>query len=201
MKNASPSGAPLWMASWQVISIIILLNMFIAILINAYMSVSSRVWNQDKAEGMFEMPSWGLYLRSKFACCCTDPDVRETVVAMVTEQEAWRTHLSLVSKERLWLMMLQRVGQGIFDFEVRDAMALFPGYDEYASYQKAVTWMRGLSEATGLAMRKCEEEASTEWEIGVLVEHVGKMEEEIIGLISQLQQVAPKAKQALFEPI
>lgn len=201
MKSANPSGAPVWMAVWTVLSMFVLLNVFIAILVNAFMTVSDRYRNQIRVEEAHQPESWGLYLRSKFPCFTRDPDMREHLDEVRAEEKAWRRCLRLVDKDHLWNILMEQCSKNIFDLEVRDVMRLFPDEDEYASYTHAVAWMKELSASTRLPLRRTEEEATTMWEIGALTEHVAKLEEEVVGLISQLDKVAPGTKAVTYDPL
>jgi hypothetical protein len=194
MLDAAPTGAGIWSFAWVIVSAVTLINLFIAILINSFQKMSARLRNQEKAESYFEMPPWSLYFASKLAFLSRDFDFKEVLDDMESDARAWRYGLSLVDKDQLRKFLLQLCQEGVYDFEVQDAMQLFPHSDEFASYKSAVAWMRGVSESTGLKMKRTEKLASTERDIEVLTEQVARLEEEILGLVLQLQKVAPAVR-------
>merc|ERR1719265_2622646 len=53
MKDAAPMGAPVWALSFTVISCLVLLNMFIAILSDSYASVQDRISKQEEFESNY----------------------------------------------------------------------------------------------------------------------------------------------------
>merc|ERR1712216_142674 len=60
IKDANPPAAPIFTGLWTVLSGLILMNMFIAILCHSYSYVTTRTKNQDEAEKLYEMPPWML---------------------------------------------------------------------------------------------------------------------------------------------
>lgn len=194
MMTTDPNGSIVWGIAWVIIAFVVLLNLFIAILVNSFMTMSARFRNRDRAEAGFEMPPWFLYFRSKLPCLNQDPDTKEVVDEMSNEAKAWRNMLQAVDREQLWSLLLLRVAKEEFDFEVADAMLLFPNSDEYESYVTARAWMKEVEATTGLKMKRTEAEQSSIREISVLTEKIGKMEEEILGLVSQLNCVVPKVR-------
>merc|ERR1719355_283079 len=68
MKDTAPQPAPVWALCWTVMSGLILLNMFIAILSDSYVFVQDRIKKQDAIENSFELPTWAVFFRSKIPC-------------------------------------------------------------------------------------------------------------------------------------
>merc|ERR1719316_1873500 len=137
MKEASPGAAPVWAIGWVIMSNLILLNMFIAILTDSYVYIQQRTKQQDEAERAFLMPAWLLYFRSKVSCLWKDPDMKEKVMNMKHEESKIREHLETIDKVKFWQFTLDSIAAGKYDLEVSDMMQFFPAgpaRDELESY-------------------------------------------------------------------
>jgi hypothetical protein len=189
MKAASPGAAPLWAGAWVIMSNLILLNMFIAILTDSYVYIQQRTKQQDEAERAFMMPAWMLYFRSKVSCLWKDPDMKEKVLNMKMEEQRIRDHLDAIDSVKLWSVTLDNIADGKFDLEVAELMQFFPHSDEFESYRLTVAWMKQFCEYAGIRMRRTDQEPATIQEIKFLTSKVGLLEEEILGFVSQLQKV------------
>lgn len=197
MKEASPGAAPIWASLWVIMSGLIFLNMFIAILTDSYMYIQQRTRHQDEAERAFLMPAWLLYFRSKVPCLWKDPDMREKVQNMINEENGLRDHLASIDQGKLWQLTLDNIADGTFDLEVSDLLLLFPHKDEFESYRRTVEWMQKFCEYAGIRMRRTENiEPATLTEINLLNDKVSYLEEEICGLASQLQRVSTLKQQS-----
>merc|ERR1719379_615365 len=161
MKETSPGAAPVWAAAWVIMSNLILLNMFIAILTDSYVYIQQRTKQQDEAERAFLMPAWLLYFRSKVPCLWKDPDMREKVMKMRDEENRLRDHLASIDQVKLWQFTLDCIADGNFDLEVSEMMQFFPHKDEFVSYRLTVEWMKKFSDYAGIRMRRTEQEPAT----------------------------------------
>jgi hypothetical protein len=189
MKEASPGAAPVWACGWVIMSSLIFLNMFIAILTDSYVYIQQRTKHQDEAERAFLMPAWLLYFRSKVPCLWKDPDMKEKVMNMRNEEAKLRKHLASIDQVKLWQFTLDSIADGNFDLEVSEMMQFFPHKDEFESYRLTVEWMHKFSDYAGIRMRRTEQDHPTLAEIALLIDKVSTLEEEISGLASQLQKV------------
>lgn len=189
MKECSPGTAPVWATGWVIMSNLILLNMFIAILTDSYIYIVQRTKQQDEAERAFMMPAWVLYFRSKVACLWKDPEVKEKVMNMKMEEIKIREHLDAIDSVKLWQFTLDNIAAGRFDLEVSEMMQFFPHPDEFQSYRMTVDWMKKFCEYAGIRMRRTEQDPPTIAEIKFLTNKIGILEEEILGFVSQLQKI------------
>jgi len=68
-------------------------------------------------------------------------------------------------------------------------MEFFPHSDEFTSYRMTVDWMKKLCQYGGISMRRTEQDAPTLSEIKYLTDKTSLLEEELLGLVAQLQKV------------
>merc|ERR1719321_753190 len=138
MKEASPGTATVWAIGWVIMSNLILLNMFIAIITDSYIYIQQRTKQQTEAERAFLMPEWLLYFRSKVPCLWKDPDMKEKVMNMKNEEAKLRKHLASIDQVKLWQFTLDSIAECNFDLDVGEMMQFFPHRDEFESYKMTV---------------------------------------------------------------
>jgi len=127
MKNAAPTAAPIFTSLWTVLSNLVLLNMFIAILSHSYSYITNRTKIQDEAERLFEMPTWMLFFRSKLPCLrLKDVDLAEMVMKMKREAAEVKELLHQLDHEKLWKHALLLIAEDQMDITVGDLMEYFP---------------------------------------------------------------------------
>merc|ERR1712096_31054 len=187
MKNASPAAAPIFTFFWSVLSGLILVNMFIAILSQSYSYIQTRTKLQDEAERLFEMPTWMLYIRSKLPCLrLKDVDLAERVMKMKREAGEVKELLAQVDHEKLWKHLLMLVAEDQMDIDVKVLMEYFPHPNQDESYRRTVEWMEAFADANAIKLRRTERDFLSLSEIRLLTEKVTSLEQEMAGLMSQL---------------
>merc|ERR1712060_740780 len=117
--------------------------MFVAILVTSFSFVSGRTQHKRKLERTFQVPFW------------KDEDLRDELGKTLNEVKGWNVHIATVDIDKLQEIVLARVAGGAYDFDVKDAMSLFPQLKQDAArYRKAVEWMKSLSGTLGIKLRR-----------------------------------------------
>eukprot|EP00927_Polykrikos_kofoidii_P072481 TRINITY_DN68597_c0_g1_i1.p1 TRINITY_DN68597_c0_g1~~TRINITY_DN68597_c0_g1_i1.p1 ORF type:complete len:696 (+),score=68.01 TRINITY_DN68597_c0_g1_i1:70-2157(+) len=204
-KAWSPSAAIAWALVWLVLSSLVGVTLIVAILTNAFTFIRTRKANQERLQEAFPITPWVLYFQSKVFRYCnwlwTDPDLRDAIMHVIREDSAWVEALADVDGEVLQERILADVADGDRDFEVKDAMELFPHISDVTErYRHAAGWMKQLSVRTGVKMRRVQTKPTTQFEIHVLTQRLCRLEEEHCGLAIQLQNVLPSVPHTA-EPI
>lgn len=193
MRDASPGlSSFLWAVMWMVMSTLVLLNMFIAILSDSYCYVQDRIKKQEHIEKSYDMPSLILYIRSKIPCLRPrNLDAEEAMLDMKQQAVDLREHLGQVDRDAMWKLLLDRVVDDSPDIVVNDIVKFFPDEDEEESFRLASEWMERLARLGKMKMQPTERERSTLDEISTLREKVTCLEDEISKLTAALAFVAP----------
>lgn len=202
MKNASPTAAPIFTFFWTVLSGLILVNMFIAILSHSYSYIQKRTKRQDEAERLFEMPTWMLYIRSKIPCMrLKDVDMAERVMKMKREAAEVKELLAQLDHEKLWKHALMLVAEDQLDIDVRALMEYFPHANQDESYRRTVEWMEAFADANAIKLRRTDREFMSLSEIRLLTERVTSLDQEMAGLMSQLLKAGLAKSGPLASPV
>merc|ERR1712113_135886 len=140
-------------------------------------------------ESLVQTCSWETYFRTRISFIWKDPDILELCREEFHQEQAWKKYLAMVDNRKLDQTIQALVDKNAWNFEVRDAMELFPHENDAESYRRAVEWMKGLAAGVGIKMRRLRPKPSTRFEIRVLMDRLARLEEETLGLTMQLQDV------------
>jgi len=189
MEEAKEGVARLWTMVWVLVSELIIFNMFVAILVSSFGSVSNRTKHCQHLEKQYPVRPWGFFFKSKCICIVRDPDAREPIHDMVRQVKAWGGCFKKVDRGKLEAVALDAAARGATDFEAKDAMQLFPHSNETESLRRAAAWMRELSKLTGQKVHHAASPPSSADEIKKLMERLASLEEEAMGLTLQVKGV------------
>lgn len=184
MKDAQPSAAPLWAACWTFMASLILLNMFIAILSDSYIFVRERTQKQDIVERDYTMPTWSMFFRSKLFCIpAKSIQQEEELLDLKHTNRELTESFEQINSERLFSMLLHKVGDDDDSVTLEDMMSFFTASDEGNPGDEITTkareWMEKMAKVAGLPLKKETKETTTLDEIATLRERIGELECEL----------------------
>jgi len=198
MSDVNSSLAGLWMIAWVLLSTLVVINMFVALMTSSIFTITKRMPHEQMLEVAFPPASFLTYLKSKAPRLWKDPDIVEVVRKLMHEVRVWKAHLKYINIDTLQSVTTTLVAQGKTALMVKDVMKLFPHPVEEESYKRAAGWMQSLSVSLGVKMQDELETRTTALEVNLLTQGFCKLEEEIYGLGHQLRRVipngAPKAR-------
>jgi hypothetical protein len=184
MRNVAPVGAPLWCTCWVGLSSIVLLNMFIAILVDSYTFVQTRSGKVDEVTQAYRsmVPSWALYLRMKIFRCFAprDEDVKERVVDLRHSTTALRQLFDEVNKVDFWTLVLRNVAEGSYTIEPQDLLPLFQHHKE--PQVAAEDWLTLLATHGRIPYVRGEDESNAVMEMRKLTLMVNRLEKDLYDL-------------------
>jgi len=191
MKLAQPKSAPVWAFAWTVMSGLILLNMFVAILCDSYSFIQDRTKKQDEMEKSFPMHSWGLWLHSKLPCFKAKRIEDEAELQMMRKAgKTLRKQLKEVDRDGLWAFLLKKVANEDFDIRAEELMDFFPGEEE-ERLKHAKSWISKFARVEGVMMKPTPVDTTSLDEIRSLREQIASLEAEIDELSGALDLVVP----------
>lgn len=191
MKDANTSVAGIWMITWILLSSFIFFNMFVSCSSQAASIIRKKISLQQRYQTSFPTASFLTYLKSKVPCLWRDPDTIEPIHKLLHEVNVWNAHLCDVDAEKLQEIVDMLICEGQTLLRVQHLMPLFIQKDEKERYCRAAAWIKSLSTSLGVRMADTEHVASVPFEVKMLAQGFGKLEEEIYGLGHQLRRVLP----------
>lgn len=193
--------APVWNILGIFLSTLVGINMFIAILTQSYIHITTRSRNMANSEKSYELPSWGLWVYSKFVKYCKRRSARdrnpksksyhkvEKVRLMNIQAKKLRESIGSVDRKALWRLVLINIADGSFDIEDSDLAPHMPGDTRAERTEAARQWMEKFAHASGIPLQRTVRELTTIEEIRTLTLHITNLEAELAQLAQQLSDI------------
>jgi hypothetical protein len=192
LKEAAPGPAPYWATAWTVMSSIILLNMFIAILSDSYTYISERTDLQNTLEKAFPMPSWKSYLEG--VCCFrpTDLQKEEEMEELKRRARELKELFSTLDEDALINYVYNLIGDRKKDLEVYDLARYMTAQDENQALREACKWMETFSRISNIPMGEIDPKEKSLMDIHELSTDIGTLDASMQVLTKCVNEAARK---------